>query len=349
MNGKMYSKTVVIAVIAVLLLIGTVNVLIDPLFQYHKPLFGLEPVITSERYQDAGIAKNFEFDNAVIGNSLSENFVLSELDDALGGKTVKLTASGSHALDWTYILKLLSRRAPQTKTVLCNLDPYIFAASHTELKHYLPDYLYDRFLLNDVNYLFNFTILGYFTLDTLKKNKNGNIPDYDRFEVWDDDVEYGRDVVLKNYKRAEISEDPRDTSDYTENIADNIALLIPYFEKMPDTDFVFFFSPFSMLFWDSQIRSGSVQMQKAGYLKACEMLSEYDNVRLYLWTDDQMFGIMGDLDHYIDEAHYDPEVCSVIARRIKVGQGLLTRENYKEEVDKFFDFIYSFDYDSLFE
>ena len=66
----MNSKKIIIAtfslLLSALLIMGTINVVIDPLFQYHKPWFGLEPVVTNERYQNAGIAKNFDFEKRIV-------------------------------------------------------------------------------------------------------------------------------------------------------------------------------------------------------------------------------------------------------------------------------------------
>ena len=85
MSGKKFVRISLILTAAFLVLIAVVNIAVDPLFQYHKPWFGLEPVITNERYQNAGVIKHFDFDNAVLGTSLSENFIISEVNDTFGG------------------------------------------------------------------------------------------------------------------------------------------------------------------------------------------------------------------------------------------------------------------------
>ena len=50
MSGKRFVKLSLILTAVLLLVIAAVNVLVDPLFQYHRPWFGLEPVVTNERY-----------------------------------------------------------------------------------------------------------------------------------------------------------------------------------------------------------------------------------------------------------------------------------------------------------
>lgn len=348
MTSKTYIKAALSILLVMLMLTAVLQIAVDPLFQYHTPWFGLKPVITNERYQNAGVARTFDFKNAIIGNSLAENFKVSDVSRAFGGETVKLTASGSHPLDWTYTLDVLSGRGKVPEHILFNLDPYIFLASSTELKHDLPKYLYDTDYLNDVNYLFNFSIINDFTYDTVRKNKNDQFPDYDAFMLWDDAHDYGRDFVLSHYSRDEISEAVPDIDGYVKNISDNLSLLLPYIEKMKDTEFVFFFSPFSMIYWDKQTRANSIEKEKAGYLKACEILSAYKNVTLYLWTDDEVFDVMTDLEYYCDEAHYNPEVCEMMAERIGNHEGIITKDNYVEAVDTLFEYIRGFDYESLF-
>ena len=349
MKSKTYIKITLSVLFAAIIIVAGIQIAIDPLFQYHTPWFDMKPVITDERYQDAGVARNFDFDNAIIGNSLSQNFKVSDVSKAFGGETVKLTASGSHTIDWTYVLDVLKSRSSTPKNILFNMDPYIFQASNTELKHDLPKYLYDNDYLNDVNYLFNFSIINSYTFDAVKSNLSGMIPDYVSFMLWDDDFEYGKDFVLNHYTRPEISTESPDIEEYKKTVAGNLELLLPYIEEMQDTQFVFFFSPFSMLYWDAQTRENAVDKQKAGYMTACEILSKYDNVTLYLWADIEMFGVMGNLENYVDDAHYSPEICEMMADRIGKKQGIVTADTYESEINILFDYIKSYNYDSLFE
>ena len=167
MNGKKFAKFSISFTLVLLILVGVFHIAIDPLFQYHQPWFGLKPVVTDERYQNAGIAKTFDFENVIIGNSLAENFYVSDVEKVFGGKTVKLTAAGSHTSDWKYTLDILKDRKPNT--ILINLDPYIMNTDPENLKHELPKFLYDYNYLNDVNYLLNFSLLNKYTFDMIKK------------------------------------------------------------------------------------------------------------------------------------------------------------------------------------
>ena len=345
MNAKRFLVLTISLILAALIAFGAATITVDPLFQYHLPLFGLKPVITNERYQNAGIAKRFDFETAIIGNSLSENFRASEFSAAFGGETVKLTAAGSHTKDWTYTLDILAERP--VKRLIFNLDPYILQASPTELKHDLPIYLYDKNPLNDVNYLFNFSIAHDFTYNMLKANRNDRVPDYDSAFMWNDEVGSGKEFVLSHYVRPEVSNET-DEAKMLETALANIENLIPYIDSMKDVEFIFFFSPFSMLFWDQAARKNELNAWHEVFDSVIDALLEFENVSLFLWTD-EMYDVMGDLEYYTDEAHYSPEVSSMIAQNIAEGRGLITKENSKNKTKDLFDYLSSFNFDSLLE
>lgn len=349
MKSKKFVVIMLIIAFVLLLLLATLNYVVDPLFLYHTPWFGMEPIITNERYQNAGIAKNFEFDNVLLGNSMSENFFILDLNDTFGGHTVKLTAAGSFSIDYTYTLNILKNRKAHPKYIICNFDQSSISVSPVELKHPLPVFLYDHCFINDALYLLNWSITKEYTIETITQNINGSVPDYNTAFVWAFDYDFGKDIVLSDYERPEKSEIEPDIESFVENAIANIDLLTPYFEAMPDTEFVFFHSPYSMAFWDKATRTNYVEARKTATLRICDIMTKYENVSYYFWTDKEMLNTISNLNNYKDTEHYSPEINKEILRRIKAGEGLLTRENYKEEIDKFFDYIYSFDYDSLFE
>lgn len=345
MKAKSFITTTIALVLVGLIMFSVITIAIDPLFQYHIPWFGLEPVITNERYQNAGIAKNFDFENVIIGNSMSENFKVNDANEAFGGSTVKLVAAGSHTIDWTYTLDILQQRDESVKSIMFNLDPYIFIASSDEMRHELPTYLYNHNILDDVSYLFNFEILNDYTIKMLKENHRNNIPEYNEVFCWENPT--GKDFVLSNYDRPEDKSVEFD-DDIIEITNANLDNIIPYIESMKDTNFVFFFSPFSIIYWDSENQMHRLSQWRDCYLDVSERLLQYDNVSLYFWSDEQMLDIICNLDYYSDEAHYSAEISENLLNRIGKKQGIITNKNYEQEINRFFDFLESYDYESIF-
>ena len=348
MSGKKFVRLSLILTAVFLVLIAAVNIAIDPLFQYHKPWFGLEPVITNERYQNAGVIKHFDFDNAVLGTSLSENFIISEVNDTFGGNSVKLTMYGSSIYNMTYQLELMKKREVKPRVILCDMSPALFEAPNDTLKNPLPTFLYNDNPLDDGEYLWNFSILNDFTYQTVMLNVNHSVPDYNTVFVSEESKNFGREKALSHYSRPKVSSEEVDTEGYLALEKKNLALFTQYIEAMPDIEFVFFFAPVSMLYWDEQTRRNRVPTLKAAYTEACKTLTSYKNVKVHFWADEEMLAVMSDLDNYVDACHYNGQVSSEMLRRIKNQQGLINSENYQEQVNILFKYIKKFKYDSYF-
>lgn len=348
MSGKRFVRLSLIMTAVLLAFVAAVNIAVDPLFQYHKPWFGLEPVIENERYQNAGVIKHFDFDNAVLGTSLSENFIVSEVNDTFGGNSVKLTMYGSSIYNMTYQMELMKKREEKPKVIMCDMSPILFEAPSDELKNPLPTFLYNNNPLDDAEYLWNFSVLNDFTYQMIMLNKNHSVPDYDTVFVPESSKTYEREVALSHYSRPDISNETIDREAYLELERKNLSLFTQYIEVMPECEFVFFVAPLSMLYWDEQTRLNMIPTLRAAFSEACKILTSYSNVKLYLWTDDEMLGTITDLDNYIDSHHYNGEVSSEILRRVKANKGVVTKETYRAHVDKLFQYVESFNYESLF-
>ena len=346
MNGKKFAKFSISFTLVLLILVGVLQIAIDPLFQYHQPWFRLKPVVTDERYQNAGIAKSFDYDNVIIGNSLSENFYVSDVEKVFGGKTVKLTAAGSHTSDWKYTLDILKDRKPNN--ILINLDPYIMNTDPENLKHELPKFLYDYNCLNDVNYLLNFSLLNKYTFDMIKKNRTNRVPDYNKVFCWDGDIKSGKEEALKHYQRPQKGAETIDAKELQITADANMKNLKEYYQSMPDTQFVFFCSPFSILFWDKTNQNNGIEVWRETYLNVIGDLIQYNNVSVYFWNDQEILDTICNLDYYTDEAHYSSEVCRMICDRISEKTGLMQKSSFRSSINQFFDFLKSYDYDSIF-
>ena len=346
MNAKRFARLSTSLTLVLLMLVAALQIAIDPLFQYHQLWFGLKPVVTDERYQNAGVAKTFDYENAIIGNSLSENFYVSDVEKVFGGKTVKLTAAGSHTSDWKYSLDILKNKSP--KNILFNLDPYIMDTDPNNLKHELPTYLYDYNYLNDVNYLFNFAIVNQYTYQTIKKNRADKIPDYNKVFCWDETIKTGREETLKHYHRPEKGSEQINADELKQTALSNMNNLNKYYQEMPDTQFVFFCSPFSILFWDKNNQNNGLDAWRETYLTVIGDLVKNKNVSVYFWNDQEMIDTICNLDYYTDEAHYNVDVCKMICNRISNNQGLMNQSNYQDSVNQFFDYLKMYDYDAIF-
>ena len=323
------------------------NYAVDPLFYYHLPWFGMKPVLVNRRYQIAGMVRNFKIENAVIGNSLAENILQEDLELALGGKVTRLTAPGSHPLDWRLVLNQLKLQNRCPRKILFNLDPYIFTASTTHMKHPWPNYLYDTNPFNDVRYLLNFDILWDYSFGAVRKNKSGKVPTIDDVYTWNNN--YGREYILRKTHRHQIINGNINAEKYVQNALDNLGLLTEFFDAMPETEFIFFCSPFSIIYWDKTIRGKSLVAEVHAYSRCLEFLLRFPNVRVYFWEDEEMRRLICNLDYYRDEAHFDKRAGKFICGRIARGEGMVTPENMHRKLATFFDFLRSYDYEQIWK
>ena len=343
MKAKRFIISTLSVLLAGLLLTAGLQIAVDPLFQYHTPWFGTEPVLTDERYQYAGIAKNFEYDNVIVGNSFSENFKPSVFDRAFGGKTVKLAISGSTIKDWELLLNIIHQRAEPPKFVFANIDPYSLLASSPDAPGSVPVYLYDDNLFNDTGYFYNFGTLS-IALNSIRRNVEGTVPDADTVFL---QQARGKETVIADRDSIDAVEGEPSIDDAVLRASGNLDMLLPYVENMPDTEFCFFFTPVSILYWYKVLQEKNADCWYAVSYLICEKLLQYPNVRLYLWTDEEMLGIISGLDSYVDEAHCSPEVCELLTLRMRENEGLLSPETYGEQIDKLFAYTAGFDYASL--
>ena len=334
--------------LAMLLLFAMFTIIVDPLYQYHQPWMGLLPNAWNESYHNPGIAKTFSFDTVILGNSMSENFRSSWLDAAFGGKTVKLTMAGAYWSDYAVILDLLAQRKDQPARIIWNMP--IKQAPLDKFRNPLPLYLYDNCLINDVNYLLNKDVFLDFTCKTLAQGKDTDAISFDEAYTWDSKYATGRKIALESYTRtAQPASKQKPDDTYLNLTAAYLERMRSYFEAMPNTQFYIWIPPSSMLYWDTQVRSGEAEALLAQQVFALEGLLKFKNVSLFMFTDGAFRSVLSDLDNYKDATHFSTEINRRILDCIASGEYQVTSQNLHQRMDDFSGFVLGFDYDSLFD
>ena len=139
-----------------LLFVGAAIVFaVDPFYHYHKPWFNLPVVLYNEVYQTPGVAEHFEYDSAIVGSSMTENFHASWFDEDFGWNTGKLCYEGAGTDDLKAILKKVFEGGRQVKNIVLAVDDYQMISDSSAVAIERPEYLYNENPLDDVNYLFN--------------------------------------------------------------------------------------------------------------------------------------------------------------------------------------------------
>lgn len=313
--------------------------LVDPCLYYRIPEERL-PVFFNERYQAAGIAKNVPADTVLMGTSMAANYRASQIEETFGTTAVRITIPDGYLSEFDKVMEVLFRsRTP--KRVVFGLDVNILTRDESGLTGAMPDYLYNRNPLDDMQYLLNKDTL-YYSGYVLAAGRWEEGRTLDEGFTWGGDIWWNHMTALDNYDRPEIApEQPVDA--VLANAAANLAVVTGWAAAHPDTEFDVFFPPYSILFWDKTVRQGETRAVFAALELACETLTACGNVRLYAPLLDK--DIVLDLDRYCDYVHHSGEVCSRVLEQLAAGEGRLTKENWRETLANWQDFVVHYDYD----
>lgn len=347
MSSKSYVKYVIAYTLGVLALIAAVVIVVDPFVHYHKPFFGMEVVETSERFALIGAAKNMDYDTALIGSSMSENFRKSWFEDGVfGEKCIKLPLQGAHFSDYSPMFNQVLQKK-DVKNLVFSLDTYLLLNNPDKYELTIPEYMTDGIGINDAYYLFNKAVL----LDYLPRFIINNLRDSSTEDtayswayqnIFDKYTARGSYIPLRSIKVEEMK--PFDTYfEFSDKFLDDIC---PYIESRPDVTFYFYVPPYSILYWDDSFRKGNLEPEICSLSRVYEKLLSYDNVRLFYFQDDK--DIITDLNNYKDYSHFDEWVNFYMYECMRDGKNEMTMDTYFDRLLDMYNYALTYDYESQF-
>lgn len=313
-----------------LLAAAALVMVVDPFFQYHKPLGGLYYLIENKTSQNPGIAKHFDYDSVILGSSMTVNFDTNLFAEKMGLNTIKLSYDGAYPNDIDRILTIAKNSPNEIGTVFLNIDMFTYKKEPGMTAYEVPAYLYNDTILDDIPYLLNKSvILDYIIRPQIEKE---GTPRNKAYWSWPY-MYYGKEVIAETY-HAPISMEPSLPPDcFAENIADNLSTyILPHIESMPDTEFVVFFPPYSVLYWYDRYADGSLEAELAGEKQVIETLLAYPNVQLYYFQN--QFDYITDLNNYCDYTHYRHEMNDYMTECFSDGSCQITADNYGTILDE---------------
>lgn len=304
--------------------------------------------IVDERYQNPGILKNFDYNTIITGSSMVENFRASWFETA-EDKVIKVPYSGGYTKDFENVFNLAFENQ-KIKTIYFGLDILNgnFSRDSEVTRTEIPEYLYDNNLLNDVEYIFNKDIFYDFTITNIqfliKKIEKNNDLAYN----WNNNYNFSKENVLNTYTRPKLSEIKVDYNYQMQNYEANMKNITKYVERYPETKFIVFFPPYSILTWDNAMRNNMLEANIAVTERVIKDLLQYNNVELYYFTNIEE--IITNLDNYKDYTHYSEDINYYMYECMcKTGEHKVTKENYMNEINKMRNLAISYDYDKIFE
>ena len=338
--------------LAILLLLGSITAVLDPYFHYHAPLEGLSYELFYQRYQNDGIVKHFDYDALITGNSMTENFKTSLCDELFGTKAIKVPYSGASFKELDANLRTAFEHNGGLGMVVMGLDYGNFIQDKDYMAYAdedYPDFLYDTNPFNDVKYLFNKSILKT-ALDMVLRTRAGVPPtDFDSYSAWDANIDYSREAVFAGYERHwDTGEEHHMNPERLEMLRGNIEQnILETVKAHPETEFYFYFPPYSVLFWDKQDRMGVLELQLEAEREVIELLLPFENVQLFSFLND--FELAEDFGHFKDYIHHDPGINDHILECMARGEHRLTEDNYESYLASMYAQYSDYDFDALFE
>jgi len=371
---RWFVRTVSIVVILVLCVL-IVNIVVDPYFHYHKPYFNYR--LSEERYINDGIARNFDYDAMIIGNSLSQNFKTSLYDDRFGVKSVKLPYSGAGVKElWTAIGKAIGRNSldEKSKEYVISLEPQMLNDYKSEkgykdnVKEVLvcvdiedmmrnfswhryndyPDYLYDEEVLNDINYLLNKETLYRGTIYNIGMTLRGiESTTFDEYSSWNHDTgaeEACEDLSYIDPQSIEeticFDEDEKIRTSY--NLECNV---FPVTDANTDVIFRMVIPPVSIAKWAQYYEAGELEYRLEDMEYIVGRMLEKNNIIIYCFADE--YQLVTDLDQYCDAIHYSAQVNDWMIEEMAGNRHVITEENFKESFEQMRIFYTEYDYAQL--
>ena len=330
-QSKRFAFVFAVTTVSLLALIALFIYIVDPFFQYRvrDKQYILNPI-----YNNPGLAKNYDYNTAVIGSSMVQNYDLDILKRDGKTKPVKL-ASG--AMTISEMIFLYSQTHKETETYIVSLDMVQFNEWMAPFRY--PQYLFSGKFLDKVRYHFAYeSVVRYGLTDVVlspyialtdeedlapKLKKRYSVENIGNFSL--DAVYNNADRIKRMYRNGQTVSQPQQ-HEMSERMVGNINSMLDKMEiaKNTDKDYIFVLPPYSALYWHITKEGEYYDHMNYGLRYLCEKTATYPNVHIqFFYTLDQVT----DLQRYSDVTHFDPETSNYILENIRNKEYTITSEN----------------------
>ena len=273
-------------------------------------------------------------------------FDTTEVDELFDAQTIKLTYNEATAHNNKAILDVCFQTHPDIKRVILPIDSFTCIYPSDQYNFPLPDYMYNKSFFNSLHYLLNLNIFYHISIKDITGTLQGKRQA--AMEASPDELQYNAEWVQNNKLIPWEEYNKFDTTNYLTNTEANLSEnILPLIDEHPDTEFIFFTPPYSMLYWYRRIGTGDAFASLESMRTMVKACLRYDNVKIYGFIWDE--SITTKLESYRDTGHFSPEVHSELLRRIARDEDRVTLENCDQLFDDFIERIQTFDYAALLD
>lgn len=249
---------------------------------------------------------------------MTENFLPSEVDKAIGGRTMKLSMQGSTS-DEQYKIAELALQTGKVKNVIWGIDYFALKTSAQDDDTYtFPDYLYDDYLWNDFNYWFSFSVYKQFAIGIGKRILSTAPDSLEYLYNWNSKVNYGAANVYQSYEEARFIENNFELNEQPLHVVQNNfnTFILTLVKQYPKVTYNFYYPPYSILrqrVWkDTNNTRYDNQMTMRNWM--FRQLDSYVNARVYDFQSKLDWTY--NLALYKDLSHHNQDVNTWIAQAI---------------------------------
>jgi len=342
-----YLQTYGTLTVAALLAVMATNWLVDPLHFYHRP-YVHGTFVTNQRYQNPGLAKNYEYDAVVIGTSHTENFSPRQMGEVLGWRVLPLAISGSTAREQRLILTK-ALESGQVRRVLWGLDFNSFRCEPDEVRlEYgdFPLFLYEETPLTPVRYLLSRDTLNFSRRALAGKGAR----DLESLHAWPEKFEFSEERVLAawRFERASSGRKMRAIGGalrrpVDEALRENVRVnLVELVERHPEVEFHLFFPPYSILTYVNDFARADDQFADRMRFKEQVVHELGNNAHCRLYDFETAFEVTHDLGNYKDLWHYGRRINDFIVEAIARNEHRIDRDNAPELLARFESSVHQF-------
>lgn len=309
-----------------MILYGLTIYFIDP-YQYFRKQNQFHPLIENERNMNQSLIRHCDYDTAIVGSSMVENFIRSNVNSTLNCKSIKIPLSGGSAYEYKFLLSLLEC-CGKAKSVILGLDYFSLEKDVKHTYFAFPFYLYeDKNIINALKYLLNFKSLEE-SIDMIFKNRKKDLAlfkfdaclEYTWFELY----KFSEINALADYERALKSLDHFSSLKYDNMVANFEENIFPFMEKNQDFTYFIFLPPYSILTWKIYQKAKSIEEIFRFRLYLASKLKKYKNIKLFDFQ--AIEEIVCNLNKFKDISHYSEEINKQMIIFIKENKYLISSE-----------------------
>jgi hypothetical protein len=343
---KKWVRATLTCMILFSMLVILFNLTVDPL-QYYRSNNDKSVYWSEQRWQLPGLAKNYKYNTVILGTSMTENFIPSEVNNIFpSAKTLKLSIAGSSTYEQSKLAQI-SFSNKEVDNVIWGID-YTSLSKDDSASENFPTFLYDNNKVNDLKYLLNITTTKY-SITSIMYNISPKLvsitspiislndepqKDIDHLNYWGDLFSFNKKTVIDDYNK-KIEGDRKNKDELIRDfnysrLKDNFEKnILPIVKNNPDTDFYFYYPPYSILmnkrFYELNptIVDNIIKSREYIYSK----LSMYQNAKVFDFTSDKE--ITFNLNNYKDTMHHSPEINKYILKSLRNDKYLITDKKLK--------------------